>query len=49
MFFEIRKVGTHLFVIHPASEEHDGLLLGNKTVGFQAWLQGHLVMCLHGW
>lgn len=38
IFSEIDKMGMHNLLFYLAFEEGDGLLLGYKTVRFQAWL-----------
>ena len=48
MFSEIGKVGTHTLLSYLAFEEDDGLLLGCKTVRFQARLHGRKAGWLHG-
>jgi len=49
MFSEIDKIGTHTLLSYLAFEEDDGLLLGYKTVRFQAWLHGRKAGWLHGY
>lgn len=48
MFSEIGKAGTHTLLSYLAFEEDDGLLLGCKTVRFQAQLHGRKAGWLHG-